>query len=206
MKRTRHIAALGGLFLAVLPTAPSGASPDFDRYATIIARQPFGTTPTSEPAPATAPVVNVPPAAPMLRTLRMCAVTRSGGPGGELCVGLVDAAGNRSYYLAVGETDNDVTVIAADYDAEKALVRKGGEQSWLQMNAGPRPVPALATELAADTVATAPAAEAAGQTLAVSRRNNLRTLVPEYAAMRRRLILESASAAAAGQPPETRIE
>ncbi len=184
-------------------------APRFDRYEGIVSRMPFGVPPAAAPAPV-APVSAAKPAAPavsFVHSLRMCAVTRS-GPGGELCVGFVDTTSNRSYYMAVGESDEGITIVSADYDSERALLRKGTEEGWVCLSAGP----ATATGIAAAQPVPAPAvaadSSAPGAAAAVaSRRGALRTVVPEYALMRRKTILEGLANSSAGPPlEEQRIE
>lgn len=209
MKHPYPIAVLAVVIVGAQAPRVAADTPDFDRYAGIVARMPFGVpAPVAQPAVAavTIPVVRT---VPFARSLRMCAVTRS-GPAGTLCVGLVDTAANRNYYLAVGESDDDITVVAADYEGERALLRKGAEEGWVSMSSGPVDAAARGAAAPASLSALAPAADPAtlGSAPAVaSHRGNLRTVVPEYALMRRKLILESMANSSGGPASEgQRIE
>ena len=145
----------------------------FARYQVILDRQPFGdlTPPVVEkPAPPPKPPPN--PEESFVRNLRMVAITE--GPDGPR-VGLVSlgrparptgpvrmrpgqppvrptpaaAAVQQTYYLRVGETSADgITLVDANYDEEKALLRKDGEQHWVSMGGG-------LAEASAQTVAAA---------------------------------------------------
>jgi len=104
---------------------------DFSRYQVILNRMPFG----SEPSPADL-VVAAKPVAPQemfTKNLKMCAVTRNMLTG-KLQVGLVDTVAKKNYFMEVGETEDGITVVDADYDAENALLKKGNEEVRLGMS------------------------------------------------------------------------
>ena len=137
------------------------AGATFARYQVILDRQPFGDlTPrvTSRPAPPQPPPN---PEESFVRNLRMCAITE--GPDGVLRVGLislgrtarpatpvrrrpgqspirpvsVSAVAQQTYYLRVGETSADgIMLVDANYDEEKALLRKDNEEHWISMGGG----------------------------------------------------------------------
>ncbi len=101
----------------------------FSHYEPILERRPFGTRlPQAEPPPP-APV-----AAPAFsRTLRMVAIRDSAA---GLRVGIVDISVTppKVYYLYVGEpADDGLTVVAADFERETAVVRKDGVQDEISM-------------------------------------------------------------------------
>lgn len=106
--------------------------PDFDRYQVILARMPFGAEPAEPVAGAPGNQV-VPPAESFAKNLKMCAVTRN-LLSGRLQVGLVDNASKKNYFITVGEEEDGITVAEADYEGERALLRKGAEQVWIGMN------------------------------------------------------------------------
>jgi hypothetical protein len=116
---------------------------DFSRYEVILDRRPFGEAPSdAELAAAAAPVI---PAGPsFVDSLQMCAITDGGG---ALRVGFLDMKTNppKTYFLFVGESEDGIEVVSADYDAETALLRKGAEERVLAMATGmassPQPPP-----------------------------------------------------------------
>ena len=107
---------------------------DFSRYEVILDRRPFGEAPSdAELAAAAAPVI---PAGPsFVDSLQMCAITDGGG---ALRVGFLDMKTNppKTYFLFVGESEDGIEVVSADYDAETALLRKGTEERVLAMATG----------------------------------------------------------------------
>jgi hypothetical protein len=103
---------------------------DFSRYEVILARMPFGQEPPPEAAGGAAP--NQPPQDPFTKTLKMCAITQDDVTG--LRVGLVDIKSNKNYFMAVGDVEDGMELVEADYAAEKALLRKGPEQYWISMS------------------------------------------------------------------------
>ena len=136
---------------------PTAERPAFSRYQVILDRQPFGDpTPPAPPAPPRKPEPPPNPAESFVRNLRMVAITE--GPDGTLRVGLVSVArparpvrvrpgqprppapppvAQQSYYLRVGETSADgITLVDANYDEEKALLRKDDEEHWISMGGG----------------------------------------------------------------------
>ncbi len=122
---------------------------DFTRYQVILDRMPFGVE--APPAPVPGLGANgkpLPPADSFTKTLKMCAVTRHALTG-RLQVGLVDTATKKNYFLTVGDSEDGITLVEADYEGETALVRKGDQESRLTMSdvasmagAGPAPGPA----------------------------------------------------------------
>ena len=107
-------------------------APDFDRYQVILSRMPFGAEAAAQPAgaPGSQPVA---PAESFAKNLKMCAVTRNLNSG-RLQVGLVDNVSKKNYFLTVGEEEDGISVADADYEGERALLRKGDEQVWIGMN------------------------------------------------------------------------
>ncbi len=107
------------------------ADADFSRYQVILDRRPFGEVAAAEAEP--------PPARPTgpsyADQLRLVAMTISQG---DIRVGLVD--GNvrppRTYFLFVGDTEDGLRVLSADYEAETVLVEKDGDQRTLRMGGG----------------------------------------------------------------------
>ncbi len=103
---------------------------DFSRYAVILERRPFGEAPDPEPEPPPRPT-----GPSYADELRLVAMTKRQG---DIRVGLVD--GNvspaRSYFLFVGDEEDGLRVVAADYDAETVMVERDGDQRTIRMGGG----------------------------------------------------------------------
>ncbi len=104
--------------------------PDFSHYEIILQRKPFGAPP---------PVVIVQPPQPtiapedaFIKNLRLCAITEDDD---GIRVGLVDlmAKPPKSYFLYVGDIEDGIELVQADYAKESALLRKGVEEYWISM-------------------------------------------------------------------------
>lgn len=114
--------ALGMLSSSVQAQDP-GTATSWDRYSIILTRAPFGT----------APAKPVEPAAPQLtpaelnfaKEMRVAFIRRKND--GTLRVGIVDNAAKPPWQaiMEVGETENGLTLVSADYEKSKALVQKG---------------------------------------------------------------------------------
>ena len=102
---------------------------DFSRYEVILARKPFGEI-MLRPVPPPKLAPNAPP--PFVKDLRMCAITDSDF---GIRVGFVDIKKKppKSYYLGIGESEDGITVVNADYEMEAALLRKGSEEYWIYL-------------------------------------------------------------------------
>lgn len=127
----RHDKLTGLLLLAMVGAAAGAAPPpDFERYRVILDRKPFGV------APPPAAVVPPPLTAEQsfARTLRMSAILEN--EDGSVRVGLIDAQGNRSFFLSVGESEDGIELVSADYKNEEAVLRKGGEMVVLKLASG----------------------------------------------------------------------
>ena len=121
-----------GLLGALLVATTCAAAESFDRYDIILRRKPFGSEPVPPPV-VVAPVV-VPPGESFVNKYRMTAVVRDDA--GTLQVGLVDLRNNRNYLMGVGDSIDGVEVVEAEYDRERARLRRGPEDYWVSMAAG----------------------------------------------------------------------
>jgi hypothetical protein len=135
-----HIAALFTLFVTGICAQAVGV--DFSRYSLILNRRPFAAADLSDDSAAPVVTLVAPPA--FVKDLRMCAITES--PAG-IRVGFVNikAKPPQPYYLYVGDSEDGIELVEADYDKEGALLRKGSEQFWLHMGGeglGVGPAPA----------------------------------------------------------------
>lgn len=124
----RFISIVTVLILAAC-TVPAAVTPDFSRYEIILKRKPFGELP-APPSPAR-PARPQPP--PFVKDLRMCAMTESDF---GIRVGFINIRSRpqKSYFLYVGESEDGIELVDADYDEERALLRKGSEQHWIYMS------------------------------------------------------------------------
>ncbi len=122
------------MVLAAVVAAESIAAVDFSRYAPILERRPFSSPVVDEPpvVPPSTPA-DTPPA--FVKDLRMVAITESQA---GVCVGFMNISQKppKPYYLYVGGSEDDIQLMEADYDGEKALVRKDNEQFWMTMGSG----------------------------------------------------------------------
>jgi hypothetical protein len=124
-------------------------SADFSPYEVILTRQPFGATTVAPLAQPPSPLVAPPNS--FVKDLRMCAITEDAT---GIRVGLVDVKSNKSYYLTVGDSEDGLTLVDADFNGEKALLRKDAEEYWIAMSnalanaQSPVGLPALGTEAA----------------------------------------------------------
>ncbi len=109
---------------------------DFGRFQIILDRRPFGDAPAPEAAPE--PERTTGPS--FADQLQLVAMTIRGG---DIRVGLVDGSVRppRTYFLFVGDEENGLRVVDADYEAETALVARDGDQRVLRMggSGGTRP-------------------------------------------------------------------
>jgi len=146
---------------------------DFSRYSVILERRPFG-EPPPEPSSTNGP------AAPLIpyqafKDIRLVLVTKT--PGFGVRVGLVDLASKKQYFLPVGGAEDGLTVVDADYEKGCALVRKGAEECWIDMNGqinGPSSKPAASTGVTVPVEVTVTAPGATGGLTRVSYVERLR--------------------------------
>lgn len=104
----------------------------FERYAGILARKPFGDEAAAAAAIAAAAAAAATPVDSFAKTLKMCAITRN-HLNGRIQVGLVDSVTRKSYFLYEGDAEDGVELKQADYENEKALLKKGTEEVWMGM-------------------------------------------------------------------------
>lgn len=114
------------------PITPSLPPTSFDRYAVITTRMPFGDEATAAALAAAAATANQPAAESFTKTLKMCAITRNRN-NGKVQVGLVNNTTKKNYFLYEGDAEDGIELLKADYENEKALLRKGAEEAWLDM-------------------------------------------------------------------------
>ena len=117
------------LVIAVCAVSARADTPDFDKYQVILERKPFGVAPPPE---STAPAITAENS--FAKTLRMSALLELDD--GTMKIGLIDQQSNKSFYLQVGESEEGIELVSADYDAEEAVVRKGAEMAVIKLQSG----------------------------------------------------------------------
>lgn len=117
------------LFLFALAAWPGLAdTPDFSKYQVILDRKPFGVAPPPEVAAAVFTPENS-----FAKTLRMCALLEDDN---GIRIGLIDQSNNKNFFLSVGQTEEGVELVSADYEDEEAVIRKGAEMAVIKLQSG----------------------------------------------------------------------
>ena len=124
---------------AIVATENDNPYYDFKRYRIILERKPFGDFDAAAAAAAAANANIIPPALlpNFAKNYSMCASTDSYG---EIMVGFIDKgkkSGTQYYYLRVGEENDGVTLVAADYANESATLLREGQKFDITMS-GPK--------------------------------------------------------------------
>lgn len=104
----------------------------FQRYQVILDRKPFGEPPAPPRPLSTSNIRVVPPPPSFTKELRMCGITDSDDFG--IRVGIVNIRTHRSYFFRIGEVQDDVELVDADFEEEAALLRKGDEDTWIYLD------------------------------------------------------------------------
>ncbi len=111
---------LMALGAACLPQAAVASLPEFEYYKIILERKPFG-----EIAPSAVGALSADAAmGSFAKDIELRAIVDEDN---QIRVGLYDKQANRGFYVALGQTVNNIELISADYDAEEAILRKGAE-------------------------------------------------------------------------------
>ncbi len=110
-------------------------SADFSRYEVILQKKPFGDL-AQKAANAVAVAAikpNMPPPESPFKNLRLCAITDTVM---GIRVGIVDIGINpaKSYSLKVGESEDGLTLLDADFEKEEVMMQKGEDKEWINMN------------------------------------------------------------------------
>ena len=140
------------LLLAALTSVAAADKPSFDHYAVILDRQPFGTGMDASGAGAGG-VPGQPPAESFAATLQLSGIIESAA---ALRVAFNDTKAQKSYLLDVGESEDGIEVVDANYKEEKALLRKGQEEVWLSLKGGTATAAGSAASPSAATPAPMP--------------------------------------------------
>lgn len=111
---------------AILPGL--GDKPEFSKYQVILDRKPFGAAPPPEVAP---PVIT--PENSFAKSLRMCALLEDDN---GIRIGLIDQSNNKNFFLSVGQTEENIELVSANYQEEEAVLRKGSEMAVIKLQSG----------------------------------------------------------------------
>lgn len=118
------------------PAALANPDPgDFGRYEVILSRMPFGDEAAAlAAATAAKSAASAAAAESFAKNVKMCAITRNRF-NNRVQVGLVDVASKKSYFLYEGDSEDGYELVKADYENEKAVVKKGDEEIEMTMSA-----------------------------------------------------------------------
>ena len=111
---------------AILPGL--GDTPDFSKYQVILDRKPFGVAPPPE---VVQPVFT--PENSFAKSLRMCALLEDDN---GIRIGLIDQSNNKNFFLSVGQTEENIELVSANYQDEEAVLRKGAEMAVIKLQSG----------------------------------------------------------------------
>ena len=70
----------------------------------------------------------------MARVLRLCALTEDDD--GNIQVGLINTQTKNSFFLTVGDIEDGIELISAEYAEEKAVLKKGDEVAVISFESG----------------------------------------------------------------------
>ncbi len=127
------IQSLGFLFIALALQAEPNQPADFSRYQSILDRKPFGDI-AAAGASAGGGAAN--PDQPALSASLRLVALEMGEQKGAGRAGLVEASGKKTYFLSLGEEEDGIKLVDADFQGDRALIRKGDQEEWLIMNRG----------------------------------------------------------------------
>lgn len=130
---------LGIFLLAALETAGPADATAFSRYQLILDKKPFGFTAEATAKNTPAANANQPPLA---NGFKLVALEKD-DESGMVKAGIVDAAGKKSYYLTIGEEEDGLKLVDADFAGDRALIHKGDQEEWLAMGSGSSHQPAV---------------------------------------------------------------
>lgn len=172
--------------MLLLPPPAGATTADFSRYSVILNRRPFGdTTPADVAHSITLPETSTPS---FIDSLRMVALTCSRE---DIRVGFIDSSKTppKTYFLYVGELQDGIEVVSANYEEEWAKVRKDGEERTLHMNTPGRMTAETSRTLTGTADSGSFEAGSSGRSLSKSNAAR-RTLVPRQLSEGRRLRME----------------
>jgi len=130
------------LLLLPFPALSSTPHSAFDRYSVILTRMPFGDESSAAPLATSATVVTPPPLESFTKNLKMCAITRNHFDG-KIQIGIVNMITRKSYFLHEGASEDGMELVRADFDNEKALLKKNTEAVWMDMTSATAATPVV---------------------------------------------------------------
>ena len=135
MKELKHCLTYAACVALLWPQVGRSARDyNLESYQVILDREPFGSVP-APPPPEEDPgdrLADAPP--PFIKSLRMCAITETEDFG--LRVGIVDikAKPPSSHMMRIGEIQEGIELVEADFDREGALLKKDGLKYWIYLD------------------------------------------------------------------------
>ena len=142
------------VFVLVVACAGVGnvlAAVDLGNYQAIIDRKPFGRA--GDPAANVATNAILRPDSP-LRDIKMCAIIESEDEPPR--VGLQNLKTQKSYLMSVGDMEDGLELVEADFKAERAKIRIDAEEQWIQIGGGAVPTGNASSGLLKGSSATRP--------------------------------------------------
>ena len=124
----KAVIMINGCLLSAAVACLASPTPDFEKYRVIIDRKPFGNPPKIE-----APPVTISPNESFARTIRLCGLVEVDD---QIKVGLIDTQSNKNFSLGVGDIEEGIELVSADYDSEEAVLRKGPEMAVIKLQSG----------------------------------------------------------------------
>jgi len=122
------------IFLFFISLTVSVLAADFSKYQVILNRKPFGTVPPPPPAAPPPQPKAVPPSQSFAKQIRLCALVEDDE--GNIQVGVMNLATQSSFYLTVGNSEEGIELVSADYENEEAILRKGTEMAVIKIQSG----------------------------------------------------------------------
>ena len=123
------------LYLSFIGISSAAIDYDMERYKVILDREPFGSAPVIAAVPEVAPDPLIPETAPkFIKTLRMCAITDTEEFGLRIGIVNIKAKPAKSYFFHVGETQDGLELLEADFEKEGALVKKDNKAFWIYLD------------------------------------------------------------------------
>lgn len=171
--------------LLFLSGAAAAVDYSLPRYQVILDRQPFGAIPVARPKDeSVTPQIPVAPP-PFIKILRMCAITETSSFG--LRVGIVDikAKPPKSYFFRIGDVQDGIELVDADFIKEGALLKKDGLAYWIFMDGSMGPsegggrTPAVTRTAAAGPLSPNPAGTASSRNSYATRLAKRREILEE---------------------------
>ncbi len=117
----------------MLITLSVSAELTFDHYQVILDRKPFGNPPPPAPEPTPTPRI-LSPSESFARQLKLCALIEDDD--GTIQVGIINMQTQNSFYLKIGDIEEGVELVSANYDEESAVLKKGDELAVLSFQTG----------------------------------------------------------------------